>query len=105
MTGRRSLIDGLNATPAVDPQLEKDFVFQAKADNATVTAAAPASKPPAAAPQVTARAPISTRIRNDIAVALKKASLQRQLDKVEPNTISDILETALEPWLKSNGYL
>jgi hypothetical protein len=51
------------------------------------------------------RVPISTRIRSEYADALKRASLQRQLDKVEPNTLQDILEQAIEPWLKSNGYI
>jgi len=27
------------------------------------------------------------------------------LKGVEPNTLQDILEQAIEPWLKSNGYL
>ena len=51
------------------------------------------------------RSPLSTRIRTDFAKALKRASLDRQLKGVEPNTLCDILEQALEPWLKSNGYL
>jgi hypothetical protein len=39
------------------------------------------------------------------AAALKRASLERQLNSVEPNTLQDILEQAIEPWLKSNGYI
>jgi len=49
--------------------------------------------------------PISTRIRGDFAAALKKCSLERQLHGVQPNTLQDILEQAIEPWLKSNGYI
>jgi len=93
MTERRSLIDGLKSTPApIDPALEKDFVFGDK---------------PQPTPQTTVinRVPISTRMREDFAKALKKASLERQLDGVQPNTLIEILEQAVEPWLKSNGYI
>ncbi|RUL89456.1 hypothetical protein TsocGM_01400 [Tautonia sociabilis] len=51
------------------------------------------------------RVPLSTRIRSDFSAALKRASLERQLAGVEPNTLQDILEQAVEPWLRSNGYL
>ncbi|MFA8020493.1 hypothetical protein ACEN2Q_22360 [Bremerella cremea] len=40
-----------------------------------------------------------------MAESLKRASLQRQLEKVEPNTLTEILEEAVEPWLKKHGYL
>ena len=51
------------------------------------------------------RMPLTTRIRTDYATALKRASLERQLSGTVPNTLQDILEEALEPWLRSNGYL
>lgn len=44
-------------------------------------------------------------IRADFAAALKKASLERQLKNVTPNSLQSILEDAIEPWLKQNGYL
>ena len=47
----------------------------------------------------------STRIRADLAAALKRTSLERQLNGLELHTVQDILEAALEPWLKSSGYL
>jgi len=31
--------------------------------------------------------------------------LERQLNKVEPNTLQDILEEAIEPWLRNNKYI
>ncbi len=52
-----------------------------------------------------ARVPISTRMRTDFATALKRASLERQLSGMEPSALQDILEQAVEPWLRSNGYL
>lgn len=99
MAERRSLVEGLKATPTVDPDVEKEFVFRGKA----------ASNPPTVTPKTasapTSRIPLSTRMRADLAEALKRASLQRQLEKVEPNTLTEILEEAVEPWLKTNGYL
>lgn len=100
MNDRRSLIEGLKSTPAVDPQLEKAFVYQAKQSSGEG-----ADKPVPVPTPPTARAPISTRIRADMAAALKRASLERQLSGTEPNTLQDILEAAIEPWLKANGYL
>ena len=60
---------------------------------------------PSATRAMIPRSPFSTRIRADFAKALKRASLDRQLNGVEPNTVCDILEQALEPWLKANKYL
>lgn len=95
MADRRNLIEGLKATPPpIDPSKEKDFVYSAKAPEALPT------------PAITInRVPISTRMREDFAKALKRASLERQLKSIEPNTLQDILEQSIEPWLRTNGYL
>lgn len=98
MAERRSLTEGLKETPAVDPVVARDFIHAGKS-----IGAARAQQDPAAQP--VSRAPISTRIRADYAAALKRASLERQLKGIEPNTLQDILEQAIEPWLRSNGYL
>jgi hypothetical protein len=96
MTERRPLTEGLKPSlPPVDPQREREFVHGAKATTPT----APAAVSPFA------RVPISTRIREDLFAALKRASLERQLSKSEPHTLIEILEQAIEPWLKSNGYI
>jgi hypothetical protein len=101
MTERRSLTDGLNPTQPsisnVNPQLEREFVHGSKA-----------VKKPTVAPDTPSpfsRVPVSTRIRQEFAAALKRASLERQLNGVQPSTLQDILEQAIEPWLKSNGYI
>jgi len=97
MADRRPLVEGLKPplqAPAVDPSIERDFVHGKKA---------PTSAPSAQSPF--ARVPISTRIRSEYAEALKRASLERQLNKQEPNTLQDILEQAIEPWLRDNGYI
>jgi hypothetical protein len=103
MSERRTLIEGLKATPPpVDTKVEADFVYGAKA--LSQSAAKPATSSPVQT-QATNRSPISTRIRSEFATALKRASLERQLSGQEPNTLQDILEEAIEPWLRSNGYL
>ena len=97
MAERRTLTQGLTPPPPpVDPQREREFLQAAKS---TATVSPPAPKSPHA------RVPISTRIRTEYAEALKRASLQRQLENVEPNTLQDILEEAIEPWLRDNGYI
>lgn len=97
MRQRRSLVAGVKpAAPPLDPAVEHEFVFGKKPADA-VQIAQP-SKP-------VTRTPFSSKIRADFAAALKRASLERQLKGVYPNTLQDIIEEALEPWLKTNGYL
>ncbi len=97
MTDRRPLIDGLKTSPAgiADPQREREFVHGTKPDSVAQSMV----------PVTPRRVAISTRIRAEFAIALKRASLERQLKGVEPSTLQDILEQAIEPWLKSNGYI
>jgi hypothetical protein len=47
------------------------------------------------------RVPFTTRVRADLVEAVKKASLQRQLQGIEPNQVQEILEAALVPWPRS----
>jgi hypothetical protein len=92
MAERRALIEGLKPPPPpADPRAEAQFVYQDKT-------------PPTMTPTIN-RVPLSTRMREDFTKALKRASLERQLNGVDPNTLQDILEQAVEPWLKSNGYI
>ncbi len=106
MSQRRTLTAGLKTpAPPIDPNKEKEFVFgpnsEAKPESPSRTSND--EKPPAAiAP---ARVPLSTRMRGDFAEALKTASLERQLKKIQPNSLTDILEEAVEPWLRKHGYL
>jgi hypothetical protein len=111
MKDRRSLMEGLRSGNEVNRSVEEQFVFAGKAnpDQAmhTQAVAPPPETVNAKGPtgNVFGRVPLTTRVRSDFATALKRASLQRQLDGVSPNTLQDILEEALEPWLRSNGYL
>jgi hypothetical protein len=99
MSDRRSLVEGLKSTsPPVDLKKEHDFVFQAKARAGEAPELASLSAN-------LARTPLSTRIRSDYFAGLKRASLERQLKGQGTSTLIEILEEAIEPWLKSNGYL
>lgn len=49
--------------------------------------------------------PVNVRIRPDLARALKTASLTRQLSGVTPFCKREIIEEALESWLRAEGYL
>jgi hypothetical protein len=120
VTGRRTLVEGLKSRQKADRHKEEAFVFGKKEKpqpTARPPKAAPAKTgerggdkppppPPAAQLQALAgRVPLTTRIRPEMATALKRASLERQLAGETPNTVQDILEQALEPWLKDRGYL
>jgi hypothetical protein len=48
---------------------------------------------------------VTVRLRPEIAGALKRASLERQLAGEAPFTQQDLVEQALEPWLRTEGYL
>src|SRR5690349_4628068 len=102
MSERRSLVEGLKAVPPVDPTLERSFVYDGKRPKAEEPA------PPVAregrGDNVT-RVPLTSRVRTDFARALKRASLERQLAGQYPNTVQDILEEALDAWLRANNYL
>jgi len=106
---RRSLAEGLGPRPDVVRAVEERFVKGDKAltestsvgDHAPVTTHHPQPSPTV----VIGRTPLSTRIRADYAAALKRASLERQLSGIAPNTLQDILEEALGPWLAANGYV
>ncbi len=120
MKERRSLVEGLKATPSVQ-ELEEEFVFGAKSKPDAADAepiAQPITVPVAVAtepaasqpdrsilPQMAGRVPVTTRCRPEVASALKRASLQRQLAGAEPYYVQDIMEEALEHWLKSHGYV
>ncbi len=120
MKERRSLVEGLKATPTFQ-DLEEAFVFGPKRKPDTqepIPIAQPnAVQEPVAAepslsqpdrsilPGMTGRRPVTTRCRPEVASALKRASLQRQLAGVEPYYVQDIMEEALEAWLRQNTYL
>jgi hypothetical protein len=48
---------------------------------------------------------LTTSIRADFMTALKRASLERRLENLTPNTLQEILEEAVEPWLRMHSYI
>lgn len=118
MVKRRPLVAGIKGDSKEDRKKEQEFVYGKKESGRQAPKERPAPKPEAeTTPQLspepaeqpvsppTGRSPLTTRLRSDMADALKRASLERQLAKQTPNTVQDILEAALEPWLRDNGYL
>jgi len=51
------------------------------------------------------RVPVGARVKTEIAAALKRASLERQLQGIQPNSVQEILEESLELWLLKHGHL
>jgi hypothetical protein len=108
MGDRRPLTAGLKQQAVeVDPILEKKFVYGDKDEGGKPATASPAEDQNRKRQNgnVISRVPLTTRIREDFATALKRASLERQLAGEFPNTMLDILEEALEPWLRTHGYI
>lgn len=111
MKDRRALVDGLPTSMRIDRSVEEEFVFAGKSNGPEPIRSQPAALPSEPvtggkqAANPVSRLPLTTRVRSDFALALKRASLQRQLNGGFPNTVQEILEDALESWLRSNGYL
>ena len=104
MAERRALVEGLKAAEAADRAKEKAFVFgQDNAQPAEGQANAPAAPTTRNVKLAAGRVPLTTRIRPDLAGALKRVSLERQLEGVEPSAVQDIVEEALERWLAADA--
>ena len=103
MNKRRPLVEGLHHR-RIDADVETRFVA---GEGKTPKKPASQSPPPdqSAAPPDSALVPISTRLRPDIAHALRRASLERKLNRESQNTVQEIIESALDPWLRDHGYL
>ncbi len=101
MVDRRQLVEGLKPPPNAGRAAEEQFVYGKQTQTPPAASDLTAHRQAA----VVSRVPFTSRIRADLAHAVKRASLERQLESIEPNTVQDILESALEPWLKANGYL
>lgn len=100
---RRPLTEGLKPGPEVDPKVAAEFVFQNKPEPkraakeiAPATATALPFAPINTAAQ-DALVPLTARIPMVKFQALKRASFDRQLQGIEPNTMHDIVEEALTP--------
>jgi len=113
MAERKSLKEGLlQISPEVDPAQGEEFIFHGKPKPHAAAAeinTLPTSPEPEEDKSKTAqpmgRAPLTIRFHTGFATALKRASLERQLKGMQPYKLQDIVEEAVEPWLRKNGYL
>lgn len=94
MGERRPLVAGIR--PAGERVMEEAFVFGRTPEPIS-------SNTPT--PPTPSRVKLTTQVRADLAAALKQASLKRQLAGESPSAVQEIVEAALEPWLRDRGYL
>lgn len=134
MAERRPLSTPFATSPDVDPEVVRSFVKQETPPPAEPAAERPQAvrvvqqnERPAPEPRQPAESrlmpasrtkkkrasaitpvapvPVTVRLKPEIAGALKRASLERQLAGEELFTQQDIVENLLEPWLHDQGYL
>jgi len=126
MANRRPLTAGLSVVPpgAPDAEAVKSFITQERqpdqTDGKQFSLDVDRSLEPLAAsddqrstrkkkgkksPVPVGLIPVTVRLKPEIAAALKRASLERQLAGEEVYTQQDLVEIALEPWLRSEGVL
>jgi hypothetical protein len=131
MAQRRPLIVGVNAPDNTDPEAVRAFVTQERPheprsherreltvlketvnDTEPIEPAPPVAAEPKPTTMKRGKAklpvgliPVTVRLRPEIAGALKRASLERQLAGEDVFTQQDLVEQALEPWLRSHGHL
>jgi hypothetical protein len=97
MSHRRPLIAGIaQSLPGVDPETAATFITGEPSKSSEPV-------PPRSSRET--RSPLTTRLRADLADALKRASLERQLRGESPWQVQEILDEALTPWLRQHGYL
>lgn len=125
---RRPLAAGLKAVPpGADPEAVKSFITQERKSEPVDEPAEEAKLPTThksveaepsdneyrsakkrkgkKSPVPVGLIPVTVRLKPEIAAALKRASLERQLAGEEVFTQQDLVELALEPWLKDEGHL
>ena len=128
MAERRSLTTAVsNPVAGVDPEIVRSFVTQniiserpaattiaianelskkhSDACNDLDSRAGISSEPIVSRFRRVALIPVTIRLRSEIAGALKRASLERELEGEDIFTQQDLVESALEPWLRQNGFL
>lgn len=120
---RRPLSSRVNPVPNADPEAVRRFVTGEPPPTPPIAAVESPPTPteernPTVVPRAAAKRrtrhsgalpvgliPVTVRLRAEIAGALKRASLERQLEGVAMFTQQELVEAALEPWLRRNGYL
>jgi hypothetical protein len=98
---RRPLATAVQGIPNADPAAVRQFVTQER----TPPAQTDGRRASLANLTPVGLIPVTVRLRPALAGALKRASLERQLAGEEVFTQQELVEQALEPWLRSLGYL
>ncbi len=120
---RRPLVAAMQAPESLDAESVREFITQERRNpeksrgagttsiRSTLTTAG-SSDPHWNEPRPTHRAPlpvglipVTVRLRPELAGALKRASLERQLAGESEATQQEIVASCLEPWLRARGYL
>ena len=116
MANRRALTDGINEANAEEVRA---FVKQQPKQSGKPEVDGTELPPPPAGSISTTRRkrrsrtgpdpigliPVTVRMRPELAGALKRASLELQLAGEEVFSQQDLVELALEPWLREQGFL
>lgn len=123
MAERRPLAKAVNQYAGADPEAVRAFITQETKPVAALAAPEPdtkrgleserplhstPTKPTKKKPtrlQPVGLIPVTIRLRPEVAGALKRASLERQLNGEETFTQQEIVESVLEPWLTEGGYI
>ncbi len=104
---RRPLATAMQGIPNADPAAVRQFVTQERTPPTLNMSPTQAGGRQASSTVLTpvGLIPVTVRLRPALAGALKRASLERQLAGEEVFTQQELVEQALEPWLRSLGYL
>lgn len=119
---RRSLSTAMQSIPNADPDAVRQFVTQDRTRSEFAVTSpdrpAPTERLPRRRVAVTdsdapvrssavapiGLIPVTVRLRPELAGALKRASLERQLAGEDLFTQQDLVAEALDPWLRERGY-
>ncbi len=104
MAERRSLSTAIQSVPNADPVAVRAFVKQETKPTSLSLEGAKPQTVVSASFQPVGLIPITVRLRPEIAGALKRAALERQLAAAEFFSQQEIVERALTAWLHQNGH-
>lgn len=104
MTKRKTLSAGLAVVPeGTDAAVVESFLRPAAVEEEKTSEPANLAVPKRRVP--VGLIPVTVRLKPEIAGALKRASLERQLCGEAVHTQQDLVELVLAPWLRGEGYL
>ena len=102
MAERRKLSQRLQSPPQADPEAVRAFVSQEPVTAQNMESATAAASTPNIAYPI-GLIPITVRLSPEIAGALKRVSLERQLARADYFSQQEIVERALKVWLQQHS--